>query len=162
MNMAFKASPRYRPEAEAAPTPKSDMEKNIDGLRIIRKGRLDRKEADYRRAVNQYNTAKKAVTDAEKEIEETRQNTTNEKNKMLKENLNLQMTQSSLYQWMERENHLDDMITKSIQHKESKEKDRLSFKKVMDAKKQDYDKALRGIEKLDILKEEIRLENADS
>ena len=82
--MTFKAPPRYRPEAEAPPIPKSDMERHIDSLRIIRKGRLDRKEADYRKTVNQYNMAKKAVTDAEKEIEKTRKNTANEKNNMSK------------------------------------------------------------------------------
>ena len=160
--MALKAAPKHRPEAEAPPIPQSDMEKNIDSLRIIRKGRLDRKEAEYRKTVNKYNMAKKSVTDAEKEIEETRKNTVDEKNKMFNENLNMKMTQGGLFQWMERENDLDDMIHKSILQKESKERDMQLIKKEVDAKKLDYDKALRGIEKLDILKEEIHLENQNT
>lgn len=160
--MPLKAPPKHRPEAEAPPAPKSDMEKNIDSLRIIRKGRLDKKEAEYRKMVNQYNTAKKAVNDAEKKIEKNRKDTADEKSTMSKNNINLRMTQSSLFQWMERENHLDDIINESILQKESKEKDMLKIKKEMDAKKQDYEKALRGIEKLDILKEEIRLDNQNT
>ena len=160
--MSLKAPPKHRPEAEAPPTPKSDMEKNIDSLHVIRKGRLDKKEAEYRKMVNQYNAAKKVVNDAEKEIEKNRKDTADEKNEMSKNNINLRMTQAGLFQWMERENHLDDLINKSILQKESKEKDMLKIKKEMDAKKQDYEKALRGIEKLDILKEEIRLENQNT
>lgn len=160
--MALKAPPRHRPEAEAPPTPKSDMEKNIDSLLTIRKGRLERKEVDYRKAVNEYNIAKKAVMNAEEEIETARKNASDEKDAMFKKNLNLTITQNHLFQWMERENHLDGMILESVQKKGPKEREMQSFKEKMDAKKREYDKALQGIEKLDILKREIHLENSNT
>lgn len=160
--MTLKAPPRHRPEAEAPPTPKSDMEKNIDNLRTIRKGRLERKEIDYRKAVNEYNMAKKAVINAEKEIETARKKAADEKDAMLKTNLNLSITQNHLFQWMERENHLDGMVHEYIQKKGPKEKEMQSFKEKMDAKKRNYDKELQSIEKLDILKREVLLESSNA
>lgn len=152
---------RYRPEEIPAAKPPSDMEKNIASLRMIRKSRLDRKEAEYRKMVNKLNTAKSDLDAAATAIDDIKRSTTEEKQILQEKNLSALTTQSNLQRWFDRENQLDDLVIDATYRKKNEIKRVLEIEREVKDAKAVYQKALLGIEKLDILQHELSLANED-
>lgn len=156
--MYIQTQTKHRPEPEAPPIPPSDMEKDIAGLRTLRKRKLNKAESEYRRSKKKLQEAINDLHNEESKIEQVRIKNLNEKSMMQKNLLKKMSNPNDLLQWMNRE---DQMIHEEEELKESLEPFKIEIEK---QKKQVheaclvYQKFLSGIEKLDILKEEMQKE----
>ncbi len=152
---------RHRPEPVAPPKPPSDMEKNIKSLRAIRQMRLERLEAEYRKLASQLTDYQKKLKDAADAIDNVKKEVAQKKSELKEKHLSATFKQSDLQRWFYEENQLDDLVIEAV-YKEKKEREQVAEieKQVMESK-EIYRKAQLGIEKLDILEEELRLTEED-
>ena len=151
---------KFRPEAEAPPTPPTDMEKDIAKLKSLRKMRLTKKEMDYKNKKQTLNKAQNDFDNKMKDIQSLQTENKEEKKQLKSNNIAQIFNPHKLLQWVEYEHKLDDAVQQLI-------KDLMPLQQKVDAAsvaesqaKKIFRKAQLGIEKLDILEEELKKENA--
>jgi len=149
---------RFRPEVEAPPEPKSDIEKDLDRLQSIRQSRLEKKESAYRREKKKHQDAKSKLEYEQKKVQDLQKEILQKKNDMTSEYLNDPTNGHQVLLWTERERNLDDTLHDAI-------KRLIPFQEQVDKTKQSllrsktlFRQAQIGIDKLGILKEELEKE----
>lgn len=150
---------KFRPEAEVPASPPTDMEKDIVKLKSLRKMRLTKKEKEYKNKKQDFIKAQENFDKKMKDIQNLQEKNKEEKQQLKTNNIEQIFQPHELLQWVEYEHKLDDTVQQLI-------KELMPLQQKVDAAltaeaqaKKIFREAQLGIEKLDILEEELKKEN---